>query len=407
MSSSKAPAANGTVKRPPLITLVMAAMITNASLNMLVPAMPAIGADLQATPAAVQLTLTMYLLGFACGQLFYGPLSDHYGRRPILMLGLAGYLLGALLALLANAIELLILARAGQAFCGCAGMVLTRAIVRDVYDREQTASALGFITMAMVIGPAISPFVGGLFDQYLHWRGILVLQVVFGAAVLATIYFTLNETHFKRTASIRISSVAEDFLRLLRVPAFVGYVFSIGFTASAFYTFLGGAPHVADVVIGADPAEYGAAFLLLAAGYSSGNFCAGRLAKRVKLESLILIGLTVAAFGAGLLLVIGSVDALSLGRLFLPMMVVTFGNGLSQPTTMAAAVSVVPELAGSASGLLGFMQMAIAGAASFIVGLLLADSALPMLAQIALAVVLAGLSYLCAMRAGRPRRDGA
>jgi DHA1 family bicyclomycin/chloramphenicol resistance-like MFS transporter len=374
-------------------------MIVNVSLNMLVPSMPSIVRDLATTPASVQLTMTLYLVGIACGQLFYGPLSDRYGRRPILLIGLGGFVFATLAALLSMSVEVLVLSRFAQAFCGCCGMVLTRAIVRDVYSREETASALGFITMAMVIGPALSPLIGGVFDQYLSWRAIFVLQASFASIVVIAVYFTLNETNYQRTTSIRVSAVARDFATLLRSPAYVGYIMSAGFTIWCFYTFLGGIPHVAAEIVGAGPVEYGAYFMLLAAGYSSGNFVSGKLANRIRLTWLIGVGLFTATFAGGLLVAIGYLLPPSLATLFLPMTILTFGNGLSQPTTIASAISIRPEIAGSASGLMGFVQMGIAGLASLAVGLQLGSSQMPVLMQVFAGIVVAVGFFVLAVRA--------
>ncbi len=400
-SSNLSPEQKSTAKRPPLLTLVCTTMIANASLNMLVPSMPSIARDLATSPASVQLTLTLYLVGIATGQLIYGPLSDRYGRRPILLIGLLGFIFATIAALASMTIDLLIISRFAQGFCGCSGMVLTRAIVRDVYSREETASALGFITMAMVIGPAISPTIGGVFDQYLSWRWIFVLQTGFCAIVVVATYYSLNETNLRRTASIRFRTVFADFGGLLKSPAYLGYVLSAGFSTWCFYSFLGGAPHVAVEIIGASPVEYGLYFLLLASGYSSGNFVSGKLATRVKLPSLIACGLAISGAAVAVLIVIGLTVELSLPSLFIPMMFMTFGNGISQPTTIASAISVRADIAGSASGLLGFIQMGIAGLASMVVGLLLGASHMPLLYQIAFGIIFAIIFFVYGLKYDR------
>ena len=210
-------------KVPPLAILVFMTMLGNLGLNMLVPAVPAIVTDLGTDSATAQWTLTIYLIGISVGQLIYGPLSDRFGRRPVMLAGLLLFLTGSLLAMLAPSVGLLILARVGQAMGGCAGMVLTRAIVRDVYQRERAASALGYISMTMVIGPATAPAIGGLLNSHFGWRAIpLALALICAAIMLASLRW-LNETNLRPTSRIEVISVLRDYITLLRLKAYIGY----------------------------------------------------------------------------------------------------------------------------------------------------------------------------------------
>ena len=171
--------------RPPLLILVLATAIGGISLNIFIPSMPGLARYFATDIATVQLTLTLYLAGIAAGQLVYGPLSDHYGRRPLMLAGLGLYAVSALVASLAQSIEVLILGRIAQALGGCAGIVITRAIIRDVYDRDRGASVLGYVTMAMTIAPAMAPVIGGYLDHWVGWRAGLWVLTAYGALLLA------------------------------------------------------------------------------------------------------------------------------------------------------------------------------------------------------------------------------
>jgi len=170
---------------PPLILLVLVTAITPAALHMLVPSLPLLAAVFDGPPATVQLVLTLFLVGIATGQLIYGPVSDRFGRRPVLIAGLTLFLAGTVLCGLAWSLPVLILGRVLEACGGCAGMVLSRAIVRDIFDRERSASAIAMITMAMSLAPSLSPAVGAYLAEWAGWRADFVLLGAVGAAVLA------------------------------------------------------------------------------------------------------------------------------------------------------------------------------------------------------------------------------
>ncbi|MBU0723652.1 MAG: multidrug effflux MFS transporter [Alphaproteobacteria bacterium] len=387
---------------PPTAILVAVTMTGPLALNIFLPSMPHMVRVFDTDYATIQLTLTLYLAGVAVGQLIYGPLSDKYGRRPVLLAGLALYVVSSVVALIAPSVEFLILGRVVQAVGGCAGMVLTRAIVRDVHGRDRAASVLAYIVMAMAVAPAVSPAIGGYLDAWFGWHATFIAIAVFGAVVLAGAWRWLHETNFQRIESVNLGGMLQAYGRLLRQPVYMGYALSVAFSTGAFFAFIGGAPYVVIEVIHGTPQDYGIYFILVSIGYMSGSFIAGRLTMRYGVDRMIAIGIAISSAGV-LALIAGLIfQPFSLVALFGPMGVIAMGNGTSQPSGVSGAVSVDPTLAGSASGLLGFLQMALGGLLTLILGHVLSDSAGPLVFMMIACTVL-GLAAFLMVRRSRLR----
>ncbi|WP_375594241.1 multidrug effflux MFS transporter [Algihabitans albus] len=356
--------------KPSLLILVAVSAIGPLALNLFVPSMPGLQAAFGIPYATAQLTLTLYLIGLAAAQLIYGPLSDRFGRRPTLIAGLWLFVAGSLAAAVAPSIELLIAARMAQALGGAAGIVLARAIVRDLYGREKAASMIGYITMAWVLAPMIAPVVGGLLDQAFDWRAGFWLLAAAGVAVVLSCHVYLHETHHDRSLGGGWRGLLEGYRWLLRRPRFNAYALTTGFTSSVFFSFLAGAPYVMVEVLGRSPVEYGLWFILSSLGYMTGNGLAGRFSERLGVERMIALGTILAFLGAATALGLFLAGALAPWALFVPMLLVAVGNGLAIPNGIAGAVSVNPRLAGTAAGLAGFLQLGLGAATSQSVGLL-------------------------------------
>ncbi|WP_366657545.1 multidrug effflux MFS transporter [Fodinicurvata sp. EGI_FJ10296] len=367
------------VRRPSLFLLVSMTALGPLALNIFMPSMPGLGEYFGAPYGAVQLTLSVYLVGMAVSQLIYGPLSDRFGRRPLVLAGLAVYLAGTLAAFLAPTIEILIAARFLQAIGGSAGIVLGRAIVRDLYERDKAASMIAYVTMAMVVAPMVAPLMGGFIDTAFGWRASFALLLVAACAVLALTWRRLPETNHERIMLPGIGRMAATYAKLLRNPVFLGYTAQTAAMTAGFFAFLGGAPYVVVELMDRSPGTYGLYFIMTAIGYMAGNFTAGRISQRLGVDRMMAWGVAVTLSGAVLMLLPALAGMNHPLALFLPMVMMTFGNGLVLPNGMAGAISVSPGLTGSASGLSGFIQMGIGAAVSVIVGILVTTSALPML----------------------------
>jgi len=257
-------------RRPPLALLVLVTAIAPAALHMLVPSLPLLATVFDAPAADIQLVLTLFLAGIATGQLVYGPVSDRFGRRPVLIAGLVLFLVGTALCGLAWSLPVLIVGRVIEACGGCAGMVLGRAIVRDLLDRERSASAIATITMAMSLAPSISPAIGAYLAEWVGWRADFALLGAVGAAVLVLTVAKLEETH-AAPASLSLAGMTRSFVLLLRSPAFRGFAFGTAFTSASWFTFLVSAPYLLSELLHQPPSTYGLMILLPMVGYILGN----------------------------------------------------------------------------------------------------------------------------------------
>ncbi len=353
---------------PPFAILVAISAIGPLALNIFIPSMPGLQQSFGISYGVAQLTLTLFLAGMAACQLIYGPMSDRFGRRPLLLGGMVLFVAASLLAAVAPTIEVLIGARLLQAVGGAAGVVLARAMVRDVYARDKAASVISYITMAFVVAPMVAPVLGGLLDAMGGWRMSFWLLAVLGTIVLVAAWRNLPETHVNRGSAGSAVGLIEGAARLFAMRRFRHYATTLAMTSCVFFAFLGGAPHIMVDVLGRTPVEYGAWFMIVSAGYMAGNFLSGRYTQRFGIDRLMLAGCL--ATMAGGLLCLGSALAglLSPLTLFAPMSLAAFGNGLTIPNGTAAAISVDPRMTGAAAGWSGFAQMATGAAASQLVG---------------------------------------
>ena len=337
-----------------LLTLLMG--VGPASMQIIIPALPMMAGLFTVPYATMQVTVTVYLVGIATGQLIYGPLSDRFGRRPILLLGLAVYVVGSVAALLAPGVGLLALARAAQAAGGCAGMVLARAIIRDVFPRDQAASKIGFVMMGMTVAPMMAPLLGAMLADAFGWRSIMLVCAGFGL-VLGLLTLRLPETLAAPQPLPGLTGMLRAYLQLGRLRSFRCYAAITACTSGVFFAFMSGAPQVLMQGLGYSPHAYATAFMIISLAFGGGSFFAGRYSVRMGLGRMLAIGLIISTLGALLALALRIGLPQSATGFFLTMSLIAFGNGISQPNAVAAAVSVKPQLAGTASGLVGALQM--------------------------------------------------
>jgi DHA1 family bicyclomycin/chloramphenicol resistance-like MFS transporter len=394
-----APPSGAAVRRVPatwLLTLLMG--LGPFSMQILIPSLPLLAGYFAVPYASAQMTLTVYLVGIAVGQLIYGPLSDRFGRRPVLLAGLAVYALGSLAALLAPSIGALTAARAAQAAGGCAGMVLTRAIIRDVFPRDQAASKVGFVMMGMTVAPMLAPLLGAELTALFGWRSTMLACVAFGLT-LALLALRLPETLAAPQPLPGLSGVAMAYLQLARIRSFRCYAAITTFTTGVFFAFMAGAPKVLMDGLGHSPRSYALSFMAISFAFGAGSFVAGRYSARLGLARMLRLGLLVSTAGAVLGVAGQALLPLSLLVFYLPMTVVALGNGVSQPNAVTAAISVKPQLAGTASGLVGALQMGFGALMTLVTGALETGSGLPTAATMAACAIGAQLALRQANRA--------
>jgi DHA1 family bicyclomycin/chloramphenicol resistance-like MFS transporter len=384
-----------------LLALLMAMTgIGPVSLNILVPALPHLINELGTDIGTVQLTLSLFLLSLATAQLLLGPLSDRFGRRPVVLSGLSVSALASLVATFAWSVELLIVARIVQAFGAATGVVVGRAIVRDLFERDRAAAMLGLVTTVMVVAPMFAPTIGGLLDVVFGWHAILLFTGIYSLLVVIWATVMLKET---RPARIPGASFLRDARALLASAPFYGYVLVVAFATAPFFTFIGGGPHVVISMMGRSSAEYGLWFMSNSIGYMTGNFIASRQSQRFGVDTMIVAGLGVEFVGAVIAVLAMMMAEHAPAALFLPQVIVSVGNGLLLPNAIAGAVSVRPQAAGAASGITGFVQMAFGAAMAQVATVTLAGAvtAMPLMLTILAEVVLAALIY---GTLARPRR---
>ena len=402
--SSDAPAA-ASVATPvsPAFMALLVGMTAAAPLSMqiFVPALPAIQRGFAVPTGVAQLALSLSILANAFATLSYGPLSDRFGRRPAVLAGLGLFVAGSVMCALAPTIDLLIAGRIVQAAGAAAGMVIARAIVRDLYERDRAASMIAYLTMAMVVAPMLAPSVGAILMELADWRAIFVALTVAGIMLLWSARLRLIETRRHAGGGHGLLTGSG---RLLRSGAFLSYVLQSAFSMSTFFAFVAGAPYFMIDVLERPATEYGLWFIVVSLGYMAGNFTAARVTGRVGLDRMILLGSVLALAGTmlalGLLLALPWAPAL----LFGPMMLSALSNGFAMPNAQAGAISVDPSLAGTASGVAGFTQLTCAALVSQAVGMLQDGTPYPMLAFMLGCATLSLLGFIVPRRLAARRR---
>lgn len=381
-----------------MLLLVGLTALAPFSLQIFLPALPAIQASFAVTPGIAQLALSLSMVVSAFATLTYGPMSDRFGRRPVLLAGLGGCVLGSALCALAPTIGTLIAGRVVQAVGGIAGMVLARAIVRDLHDRERSASVIAYLTTAMVVAPMLAPTIGAVLIDVSGWRMIFWLVTAVGLILVWRAGRGLVETRPGGDHGVGWSGVWRGAGQLVRHPAFAAYALQSTFAFSVFFAFISGAPYFMIDILDRPATEYGLYFILVSAGFMAGNLVAARITARVGLDRMILIG-SLLALAAALvaLLLLGSGLWVPLA-LFGPMLIGAFANGLTVPNAQAGAISVDPLLAGTASGVAGFLQMFTAGLVSQAVGTLQNGTPYPMIGFMAGCALLSLLGFVLPRR---------
>jgi|SRR5690606_21812777 len=355
-------------RKPPIAILVAVSAIGPLALNIFLPSIPSLARYYQVDYGTIQLTFTLYLVGLAVSQLFYGPLSDRFGRRPLLLGGLALFVVASTICALAPPLELLVVARILQAVGGCSGIVLSRAIVRDLYGRDKAASMIGYITMAWVLAPMMAPSLGGLLDVHFGWEASFFVVAAAGLLAFLAGLRWLHETNVREGSAGSPLELVRGFGKLLGSLRYLGYALPTAFTSAVFFSFLAGAPYLTIEVMQLSPVTYGLWFILVSLGYFLGNLASGRFSERVGVDRMILIGTLLALGGVAVTTAAGLGGFLTPWTLFVPMMLVSIGNGMSIANGLAGSVSVYPAMAGAASGLAGFMQMGLGAASAQLIG---------------------------------------
>jgi DHA1 family bicyclomycin/chloramphenicol resistance-like MFS transporter len=341
--------------RAPFLLLVAMTACGTLGMHVIIPALPATARALGMSIGTAQLTITLYLVGLAIGQLLYGPVSDRLGRRPVLLAGLSLFTAASIVTSVAPNAAVLIGGRILQSIGGCAGLVLGRAAVRDGATADKAAGQLALLTLVMAMVPAIAPAIGGYITAYIDWRASYVLLALFGAVTLIACFLMMPETASAQSGGRR--SMLTAYVRLLRSTRFLGFAVGGACSTTAFYGFMSASPFIFETQLHQPTQRIGLYYLLLMGGVATGSFGANRVAGRVPIRTALRIANGLGILGAALFAAADASGMLSVATVVAPVCLFMVGAGMASPFALAGSVSVNPQAIGAASGMYGFIQM--------------------------------------------------
>jgi MFS transporter, DHA1 family, multidrug resistance protein len=353
-----------------LALIVAITAVPSISINIFLPSIPGLAIYFRTDIPTVHYGLSLYLLGLAFGQLAYGPLSDRLGRRPVLLTGIGIYCIGSAICAFAPDIRYFLLGRMLQATGGCAGIVLGRAMLRDVHERGRVASMLGYTVMITTLATAIAPIIGGVLEGLFGWRAPFLFLTIVGVAVWIACLLWGKETIGAKVAAGHFWS---SYAAVIGYRVFWRFALFSSFLMGSFYVFVAGAPVIIIDLWGYPPTAFGAWWMIGSAAYFAGNYLAGRFSERFGCERMLRIGNPVILIGAAafaIMLMSGPRHPLAV---FLPIGIVFIGSGMVQPSAMSGAINVGEGGVGAASGLLGCLQIICGIASISLLGLLPLD----------------------------------
>ena len=373
------------ITRTTLFTLTALVALGPLSTDFYLPALPVIAQYFGVDEAGAQATLSAYLIGFAAAILVYGPLSDRFGRRPVLAGGVIIFTLASLGCALSQSIGALVAFRFIQALGACAGPVISRAMVRDIVGTQGAARVFSYLSAAVALAPAIAPIVGGFLTDAFGWRATFVALTIYGAGGLVAVFWILRETNETRdmTAANPLAWF-RIYGTLIRHREYFGYVLAATFGYSGIFCFISGSSFVFINVLGVPPKYFGFCFGVFVIGYIIGATSGGKLSKRVMPAQLVGIGSLIALLSAVGLVVVNLIAAASVWTVLAPLLPYMIGVGMTMPAAQAGAIGPFPRSAGAASALLGFVQMGVAAGVGAVLGFIGSPSPLPMTLMIAL-----------------------
>jgi DHA1 family bicyclomycin/chloramphenicol resistance-like MFS transporter len=394
--------------RPDTLALtVLLALLTAVgplSTDMYLPSLPVIARLFDASPAAVQLTLSAFLLGFAIGQIIYGPISDRYGRKPVLLAAIGLFTLASLACALAPTIETLIAARTLQALGGSGAVVLTRAVVRDLYSGARAARELSTMAAIMALAPIVAPLAGGVLQTTFGWRATFLILVALGLIAAVVVWRMLPETLRERVPEpVTPMEMLRVYGRIAAHRGFRAHLAILTFSFSGLFAWVSGSSFVLQNIYGLTPFYFGLAFGLACVGYLIGTSAAAVLVRRIGIDRTIGIGGAILALGGVVAMASVAFASASAVALVIGIAIYLAGVGFALPQSIAGALSPFPERAGAASSLMGFVQQTSAALLGVLVGQLLGSSAWP----VALAIALMGALSLAAWAGTRVVRKPA
>ncbi|WP_339499600.1 multidrug effflux MFS transporter [Pseudomonas canadensis] len=385
-----------------LVLLTVLIALPRVTLDMHLPALPAMADYFQTSDSQLQLTLTLYALGSAISLLVSGPLTDRFGRRPVLLAGLFLYVLATAACALADNIAVLIIARLFQALGGCCTTVIGRVIVRDYFDRNEQARLLGLISMAMAISPMAAPVLGSLMLPLIHWRGLFVLLGVIGAVLCLVVYRRLPETRPPEVAAAPPRGLLRIYGQLLRDRYFLRYSVAIGCVYSTYFPFISESSALLQRGFHLSATAYALVFAATISGYMLGANLFRRLVRRFEADRLIVVGIAMNVLGSGILALASVALPGEWLAIVLPMVLIMVSVGMVIPACQLSVLQPYGAIAGTASGLFFFTQMFLTAVSSWATGLLSDGTSAPLVMMTALASVLLVTSWVALQQKAAP-----
>lgn len=355
-----------------LVVLTLLTGVTPLSIDMPLPALPRLAEALNAPANEAQLLVGVFLIGFAGAQLIAGPLADRFGRRPVLLVGLSAYLICCIGCALAPSMEALLAIRLVQGIVACTAPVVARAIVADVHKGPAAQRAMSIVTAGMGFAPVLAPSIGALVLEFTDWRGIFWTLAATAALLLTLVGLFLGETRALETAptSLRIVSLTRRYFTIVTDRRFFDYALPSLFAGGALFTFLSAATFVLQDTLGVSTRHFGFMFGGVMLGFVSGATLASAYSPKFGLDKSILFGLIACAGGGWLMALLWLIGVDHWAAIILPMAVVMFGMGILRPNSIAGAMAPFRDMAGAASALIGFLQMAAGATAGLFLFLL-------------------------------------
>jgi len=376
------------------ILLAAAVALGPLAIDMYLPALPIMEDSLSASTAQIQLTLSVYMAGFALAQLLCGSLADRFGRKPIMIGGFVLFAIASVGCALATNIETLILCRFLQALGGSAGPVLGRAAVRDIYTPREAARIMAILASIMALAPAVAPTLGGFMVVSLGWPSLFLALGGYSLLMAVVVAFGIPEPmKAENRQSLKLRSLIRNYRAIGSDVSFLGYTLTNSLTFAGLFAFLSGSSFVLIDFLGVKPEHFGLFFACIVAGYIVGNLVAIRLGHKFVPDQILVRGLMVSVVGGVIMAGLASAGVYNVWAVVLPQVVFMAGVGMVLPQTMAGALANFPSMAGSASALFGFIQMAVAALVGVLVGALHNGTPLVMAVIIAACAIAALASY--------------
>ena len=366
-------------RRPSLSVLIAITMIGQLAMNITLPSLPGIIEDFGTTKSIAQLNLSLYMAGTAIALLIYGPLSERFGRRPMVLIGMVLFVIGSVICLVSPSIEILIAGRLIQSVGACAGIVMGRAMVRDMFSLDRAAAMIANLTSAVVIVPGLAPLIGGFFDDWYGWRLSIAFVLVLGILIGLYAFRSAHETLPKeKRHDAQFHQLFEAFGVLMKNKVFAAYALQVSLNTAAYFAFLGGSSIIFKLMNWGTSKELGMYFFAVTIFYIVGNFGTAKFAHVYGTKTVNVIGTVVALVATSVLLSLQLYMGLTAFSFFGIVCFLGLGNGLCISSGIAIALGADSKRVGAAAGLSGSLQLGLGGVAAWLVSLLLVDSPYPL-----------------------------